>query len=364
MSHRSRLWKQAPALCAALVFSTLAFAQHYNQTNLVSNLSGTAKNQDMHLKNPWGLTRGSTTPWWVSNNGDGTATLYDGQGNPIPNRVFNVPAPPNSSSTSTPTGVVFNGTSDFTVAPKLPALFIFVTEDGTISGWNPNVNPTDAVLKVNNSPRAVYKGVTLSEANGRHFLYVTNFRSGRVEVYDTGFQPVHMSEEAFDDDHLPHGYAPFGIQAVGKNIIVTFAKQDAQRHDDVAGPGRGFVDVFSPTGRLLARLQHGPWLNSPWGIALAPGEFGEFSHSLLIGNFGGGNIAAFNPVTGEFLGNVQNPDNTILHIDGLWALQFGNNASAGPSNTLFFTAGIDDEADGLFGTITPIPAELAEEDEP
>jgi uncharacterized protein (TIGR03118 family) len=364
MSHRSRLWKQAPALCAALVFSTLAFAQHYNQTNLVSNLSGTAKNQDMHLKNPWGLTRGSTTPWWVSNNGDGTATLYDGQGNPIPNRVFNVPAPPNSSSSSTPTGVVFNGTSDFTVAPKLPALFIFVTEDGTISGWNPNVNPTDAVLKVNNSPRAVYKGVTLGEANGRHFLYVTNFRSGRVEVYDTGFQPVHMSEEAFDDDHLPHGYAPFGIQAVGKNIIVTFAKQDAQRHDDVAGPGRGFVDVFSPTGRLLARLQHGPWLNSPWGIALAPGEFGEFSHSLLIGNFGGGNIAAFNPVTGEFLGNVQNPDNTILHIDGLWALQFGNNASAGPSNTLFFTAGIDDEADGLFGTITPIPAELAEEDEP
>lgn len=364
MSHSSRLWKCAATSVASLILCTAAFAQHYTQTNLVSDLSGTAKNMDAHLKNPWGLTRGLTTPWWVANNGDGTSTLYDGQGNPIPNRVFDVPPPKGSSNPSTPTGVVFNGTMDFTVAPMQPALFIFVTEDGTISGWNPNVNPTTAILKVNNSPRAVYKGATLSEAFGKHFLYVTNFRSGRVEVYDTKFHLAHEFDNRFQDNRIPHGYAPFGIQALGRNIFVTYAKQDATHHDDVAGPGNGFVDVFSPGGQLLARLEHGPWMNSPWGVAMAPGDFGEFSHSLLIGNFGGGNIAAFNPVNGNFLGNVLNPDNSTLHIDGLWSLQFGNNAAAGASNTLFFTAGINGEADGLFGTITPVATELSEEDEP
>jgi uncharacterized protein (TIGR03118 family) len=363
MTRYTRFLK--PTLVAfALLLPTLTFAQHYTQTNLVSNISGMAASTDPHLKNPWGLARGAATPFWAANNGDGTSTLYTGLGQIIP-RVFTVPAPPDKPGTSTPTGVVFNGTTDFAASPGNPSIFIFVTEDGTISGWNPtNPDPSAAVIKVDNSKKgAVYKGATMSQVGGRHFLYVANFHSGRIEVYDAKFNRVHLSEELFDDDRLPHGFAPFNVQAIGKNIYVMYAKQDAEKKDEVGGPGLGFVDVFSPAGKLRARLQHTAWLNAPWGVALAPGEFGEFSHALLVGNFQGKNIAAFNPVTGKFIGNMHNPDGTVLKIDGLWALSFGNGTVAS-ATTLFFTAGINDEADGLFGSLTPVPAELNEEDEP
>jgi len=371
----SFLPKTARSLAISLLFSTLAFAQHYNETKLVSDIPGEAAVTDPNLVNAWGLARSAGSPWWVANNGTGTSTLYNGSGVPQPQPsptnpaavplVVTVPPPKDGTGPATPTGAVFNGTQDFAIAPTKPAIFIFVTEDGTISGWNPGVDPKNAKLVVDKSKYgAVYKGATISEHRGQHYLYVTNFHAGRIEVYDAYFNRVQLHDDAFRDRYIPYGYAPFNIQAIGRNLFVTYAKQDAEKHDDVAGPGFGFVDVFSPSGKLRARLDHGPWLNSPWGVAMAPGEFGEFSHSLLIGNFGSGQIAAYNPVTGRFQGLFLNPDGSDLSINGLWALSFGNNGGAGPSNTLFFSAGLNDEADGLFGTLTPIATELNEEDEP
>ncbi len=363
MSFVRARFVHAILLSLAAFLSTSAFAQHYQETNLISDLSGKAPVVDPRLKNPWGLARSASSFWWVARNGDGTAATYNGQGQLGPLAVT-VPAPPGQSGPSAPTGTVFNGSSGFAVTPGNPGIFIFVTEDGTISAWNPNVNPANAVLKVNNGPHAVYKGATISELGGKRFLYVANFRSGQIEIYDTNFQRIRFGEEAFDDDRIPRGFAPFNVQAVGANLYVTYAKQDPQKHDDVQGPGFGFVDVFSPNGRLLARLEHGRWMNAPWGIVLTPADFGEFSHAILIGNFGDGTIAAFNPVTGRFMGNVLNPDGSVLKIEGLWALAFGNDANAGSALSLFFTAGINDEKDGLFGTLTPVPAERNEEDEP
>jgi uncharacterized protein (TIGR03118 family) len=363
------------SLAISLLLSTFALAQHYTQTNLVSDIAGMATTTDPNLKNPWGLARSSGSPWWVSNNNSGTSTLYNGAGVPQPQPtpanptavplVVTIPPQMGGTGPAAPTGTIFNGTTGFAVAAGKPAIFIFVTEDGTISGWNPGVDPLNAKLVVDNSKKgAVYKGATLSEFHGAHYLYVTNFRDARIEVYDANFHPVKLSEDRFDDDHIPYGFAPFNIQAIGGNIFVTYAKQNAEKHDDVPGAGLGFVDVFSSSGKLRARFEHGDWLNAPWGVALAPGDFGEFSHSLLVGNFGSGWIAAYNPVTGKFRGFFKNPDNSLVTIDGLWALSFGNNGGAGSSNTLFFSAGINNEADGLFGTLTPVTTELNEEDEP
>ncbi|PYT47719.1 MAG: TIGR03118 family protein [Acidobacteria bacterium] len=350
---------------AALLLPVLARAQHYKQTNLVSNLASisTPNPPDPNLKNPWGLTRSpGGSPWWVSNNNSGTSTLYNGTGGAIPiNGTGNVTVPPPNGSPagtqSTPTGVVFNGSpTDFLVAPGKSAHFIFATEDGTIAGWNGGQN---AVLVVDNSDNgsangAVYKGATSGEINGNKFLYVTNFRSARVEVYDTNFKRVRLGEEAFEAEEIPHGFAPFNIQNIGGTLFVTYAKQDAARHDDVAGDGLGFVEIFTPAGRHIGHLQHGPWFNSPWGVVWTTRDFGEFSNAILVGNFGSGKIAAFNGFTYKFLGFVKNPDDSILTIDGLWSLTFGNDGTAGPANTLFFTAGINGEQDGLFGTITPV----------
>src|SRR5437016_9000586 len=333
-------------------------AQHYKQTNLVSNIAGRAPVQDSNLKNPWGLTRSSGSPWWVGNNNSGTSTLYGGKGNIVP-LVVTVP-PPNGSpagTPSTPTGVLFNGSpTDFLVAPGKSAHFIFVTEDGTISGWNSGQN---AVLVVDNSGNgspngAVYKGATSGEINGNKFLYVTNFRNARVEVYDTNFKRVFLGDDAFEAEGVPDGFAPFNIQNIGGTLFVTYAKQDAARHDDVAGDGLGLVEIFTPAGRHIGNLQHGSWFNSPWGVVWTTRDFGEFSNAILVGNFGSGKIAAFNGFTYKFMGFVKNPDDSIMIIDGLWSLTFGNDGTAGPANTLFFSAGINGEQDGLFGTITPV----------
>src|SRR2546422_379012 len=350
-------------------------AQHYKQTNLVSNIAGRAPVQDSNLKNPWGLTRSSGSPWWVGNNNSGTSTLYTGTGAIIPiNGTGTVTVPPPNGSPagtqSTPTGVVFNGSpTDFLVAPGKSAHFIFATEDGTISGWNSGQN---AVLVVDNSDNgsangAVYKGMTSGEIDGHRFLYVTNFRKARVEVYDTNFMPKRLGDDAFDPDgdeghghddrggeRIPRGFAPFNIQNIGGTLFVTYAKQNAARHDDVAGDGLGFVEIFTTSGKHIGHLQHGAWLNSPWGVVWTTRDFGEFSNAILVGNFGSGRIAAFNGFTYKFLGFVKNPDDSILTIDGLWSLTFGNDANAGLANTLFFTAGINGEQDGLFGTITPV----------
>src|SRR5882762_7764855 len=282
-------------------------AQHYTQKNLVSDLlqpsnaDGSKVLVDPNLKNPWGLTHSSTTParpgspWWVGNNNSGTSTLYDGNGNIIP-LVVTVPAPKGSpaGTLSTPTGVVFNGSpTDFPVAPGKQAIFIFATEDGTISGWNPMVNVTNAILKVDNSDKgsansAVYKGMTSGEIDGKKFLYVANFRSARVEVYDTNFQRVHLGEDAFEDERIREGFAPFNVQNIGGSLFVTYAKQDGPRHDPVGGDGLGFVDIFSTKGEFQGRLEHGDWFNAPWGVVWTPRDFGEFSNTILVGNFRSG----------------------------------------------------------------------------
>src|ERR1700682_860434 len=339
-------------------------AQHYKQTNLVSNLASitTPNPPDPNLKNPWGLTRSSTSPWWVANNNSGTSTLYTGTGALIPiNGTGTVTVPPPNGSPagtlSTPTGVVFNGSpTDFLVAPGKSAHFIFATEDGTISGWNGGQN---AVLVVDNSDNgsangAVYKGATSAEINGHRFFYVTNFRSAKVEVYDTTFKRVRLDEDAFEAEGVPRGFAPFNVQNIGGTLLVTYAKQDAPRHDPVGGDGLGFVEIFTPSGKHIGHLEHGDWLNAPWGLVWTTRDFGEFSNAILVGNFRSGWIAAFNGFTHKFIGFLRNKDNSLVTIDGLWSLTFGNDATAGPANTLFFTAGINNENDGLFGTLTPL----------
>ncbi|HTC93100.1 MAG TPA: TIGR03118 family protein [Terriglobales bacterium] len=361
----------------AIVLSTLVFGQHYTETDLVSDVPGAPGQTpiiDPNLQNPWGLVSSPTSPWWVSNNNSGTSTLYsiDAAGVvhivPInaPKDLVAVPNAPSQPAPGTPTGIMFNGSNDFQLTPGNPAAFIFVTEDGTVQGWAGG--PT-ATIKVDHSQvpdaanGAVYKGATIAEIDGNKFILAANFRSGRVDVFDTNFKQVKISEEAFDDDRIPRDFAPFNVQAIGPNIYVTYAKQDAPKHDPVGGTGFGFVAVFNSHGRMLTHLQHGPWFNAPWGVVLTTEHFGEFSHTLLVGNFRGGTIAAFNPLTGRFLGNVLKADGTTLTIDGLWALRFGNDHSAGPATTLFFTAGINGEKDGLFGTLTPVAPELREDDE-
>ena len=262
--------------------------------------------------------------------------------------------------------VISNGVG----GPSGPAFFLFATEDGTISGWNPAVNllpggnppSPNAVLEVDNSDKgsqngAVYKGMTSGEIEGKRFLYVAASNQPQVEVYNTNFQRVRFEEDAFDDDTIPVGFAPFNIQNIGGSLFVTYAKQDALRHDPVAGAGLGFVGIFSTTGKLEGRLEGGDWFNAPWGVVWTPRDFGEFSNTILVGNFRSGWIAAFNGFTKKFIGFVLNPDNSRVFIDGIWSLTFGNNGAAGSSTTLWFTAGPNNETDGLFGTLTPVPAE-------
>jgi uncharacterized protein (TIGR03118 family) len=353
-------------LCPAL-----AFGQHYTQTNLVSN-TGAAPVTDSNLRNAWGLVHGAATPWWISNNATGTSTLYNVSTTPttVPPLVVTVPNAPSGMAPGRPTAVMFNGSpTDFLLAPNRPALFIWATEDGTISGWNPGVNATNAVIKVDNSQKpksdrgAVYKGATIAEIRGHKYILAANFRSGEIDVFDTNFTQLDVSKHMFRDQKLPKGFAPFNIQGIGPNVYITYAKQDEDKEDDVAGDGLGYVDVFTPDGELLLRLDHGKFLNAPWGVTLAPAFFGEFSHAVIVGNFGDGTIAAFNPVSGEFLGNMLTPSGAKLAIDGLWGLAFGNGGASGPGNTLFFTAGPNDETDGLFGSLTPVASELNENDE-
>src|SRR5712664_2041503 len=387
-------WTKLSALALAVLFlPTRTPAQHYTQKNLISDIPGMAAHTDPNLKNPWGITRSpGGSPWWIANNNSGTSTLEDGAGNPINIFVeangstsnFVVVPPPGFAAPGTqsaPTGIVFNGSpTDFLLnkgkpAGK-PALFIFSTEDGTISGWNPGANvaagakppSVNAVLEVDNSDKgsknsAVYKGMTSGEVDGKKFLYVANFRSARVEVYDTNFQRVHLDEDAFDDEHIREGFAPFNVQNIGGSLFVTYAKQDGARHDPVGGEGLGFVDIFSTKGEFQGRLEHGDWFNAPWGVVWTPRDFGEFSNTILVGNFRSGWIAAFNGFTKKFIGFVRNPDDSLVTIGGLWSLTFGNNGGAGSSDTLFFTAGGADELHGLFGTLTPVAAELGEGDE-
>jgi len=337
----------------------------YAQTNLVSDIPGLAAHTDANLKNPWGTSVGPGSPIWVSDNHAGVTTLYDGAGNPQP-RVVGIPAPPSAGqgAVGAPTGQAFNtfdpASQDFVISKNGssgPAFFLFATEDGTIAGWNPNVDPAQAVIAVDRSTAtdsasdvgALYKGLALVTTPGGKFIYASNFRFGTVDVFDSHFNLVN----SFSDPTVPTGFAPFGIHNIGGKLYVTYAKQGPGKEDDAARPGNGFVDVFAPNGDLLQRLVSGGKLDSPWAVTLAPATFGAFGGDILVGNFGNGRINAYDPTTGEFQGELSSPGGGPITIDGLWGLRFAPATPGATANTMFFTAGLNDEADGLFGTIVP-----------
>ena len=337
----------------------------YLQTNLVSDVPGLAAHTDPNLKNPWGTSVGPGSPIWVSDNHAGVTTLYDGAGNPQP-RVVAIPAPPSAGNEAVgaPTGQAFNtfdpSSSDFVISKNGvsgPAFFVFATEDGTIAGWNPNVDNRHAVIAVDRSNAtdsagdvgANYKGLALVTTPKGKFIYATSFRFGTVDVFDSNFNLVN----SFTDPTVPAGFAPFGIHNIGGNLYVTFAKQGPGKADDDARPGNGFVDVFAPNGDLLQRLVSRGKLDSPWAVTLAPPTFGAFGGDILVGNFGNGRINAYDPTSGEFQGELKRPGGGPVAIDGLWGLRFAPATPGAGPNTLFFTAGLNDEADGLFGTILP-----------
>ena len=337
----------------------------YAQTNLVSDIPGLAAHTDANLKNPWGTSVGPGSPIWVSDNHAGVTTLYDGAGNAKP-LVVGIPAPPSAGqgAVGAPTGQAFNtfdpASQDFVISKNGssgPAFFLFATEDGTIAGWNPNVDPARAVIAVDRSTAtdsagdvgALYKGLALVTTPGGKFIYASNFRFGTVDVFDSHFNLVN----SFSDPTVPTGFAPFGIHNIGGKLYVTYAKQGPGKEDDAARPGNGFVDVFAPNGDLLQRLVSGGKLDSPWAVTLAPATFGAFGGAILVGNFGNGRINAYDPTTGEFQGELSSPGGGPITIDGLWGLRFAPATPGATANTMFFTAGLNDEADGLFGTIVP-----------
>jgi uncharacterized protein (TIGR03118 family) len=331
----------------------------YVQHNLVSDLPGLAARTDPLLGNPWGIASDPNGPFRIVVNHAGVAAPYDGNGLPASGVVMIAP-PAGGTSPAAPTGVVFNGTPDFLVGPGLPAHFIYATEDGTIVGWNSGAH---TVLKADHSASgAVYKGLTLGSSGGKNYLYAADFHTGQVEVFDANFSPATLPG-SFSDPALPAGFAPFNIQNVGGQLYVTYALQDAAKHDDVSGPGNGYVNVFDTSGQLIRRFVSDGPLNSPWGVALAPAGFGGFGGALLIGNFGDGRINAFNPATGEWLGPLEDASGKAIWIDGLWGLTFGNGKEGGDSHTLYFTAGIAGsgsvEDHGLFGSIAPVTTAIA-----
>ena len=345
-------------LAALIAVAQPAAAQFYTQHNLLSDGAVPADLIDPNLVNARGLVSSPTSPWWISDNGTGHSTIYRVDTGTIP---LIVTVPGAMGEQSAPTGVVFNGGAGFVVnngAGTGPARFIFASEDGTISGFR----GVPVVVAVDNSPSgAVYKGVAIDNPTAGRFLYATNFHAGTVDVFDQDFNPVHIPG-AFTDSTLPAGYAPFGIQNIGGTIYVTYALQDADKHDDVRGEGHGFVNAFDTAGNLIRRVASKGQLNSPWGLALAPADFGFFSDDLLVGNFGNGHIHAFDPAKlngrGEFQhrGPLHAADGPPIEIEGLWALAFGKGALAnGPTNTLFFTAGPFDEQHGLFGSLVVSP---------
>src|SRR5262249_24174133 len=349
--HRIRrlLWL-ALSFMLLLCFAPNATAQHYHQTNLVSDIPGLATFTDANLANPWGVAHSASSPWWVADNVTGVSTVYNGSGQPFPTNsplVVEIPTREGGTGHGMPTGIVFNGSSDFELAPGQPARFIFVTLDGTISGWNQAVDPSHAIRKVNKPGSAIYTGLALGSRAGANYLYVANFHAGTVDVFDTHFSPVTLPSGAFTDPGLPPDFAPFNVQNINGNLFVAFAKQDEDKEDEVEGPGLGFVDSFDTNGHLRMRLKSGRWFNAPWGVVLAPDHFGKFSNDLLVGNLGSGQIAAFDTKHGKFQGLLKGDHGAPIEIEGLWGLGFGNGGTAGPTNTLFFAAGIEDETHGL-----------------
>jgi uncharacterized protein (TIGR03118 family) len=349
----SRTTRAAATLLGLMIMAPAARAAtaSFQQTDLVSDGTVPAVTTDTNLKNPWGLAQGPG-PFWIANQVTFTSTLYDGAGTPQPAGSPLVVSIPQSRATPPygPTGVVFNGGTDFSITSgqnTAPALFIFAGLDGSLTGWNPGVDPTNAITAKDNSASAIYTGLTLS---GSH-LYAVNRMSGTVDVKGADFNPATVSGSFVDPD--TQGLQPFNVRELGGKIYVTYSIPGGD--PDTAEEGSGAVSVFDTEGNLLQHLISGGHLASPWGLAIAPENFGDFGGALLVGNFNEqGHINAYNPDTGAFLGTLSDADGKPLENDELWSLQFGNGSAGADPNTLFFTAGINDEAGGLFGKIEAV----------
>jgi uncharacterized protein (TIGR03118 family) len=354
--YRAGWWSLTTALALvpgpaqANYFNFENSSETYLQTNLVSDLAGVAQLQDTNLVNPWGISFSATSPFWISDNGSGLSTLYavtnNAGGSPqVTKQGLQVAIP----GEGVPTGQLFNDTGAFN-----GDIFIFAGEDGTISGWRGALGSTAELLV--SRTNAVYKGITLVTNTGTPLLLLANFREGTVDVYDTNLDLIQLA-----DSRAPAGYAPFNVKNLDGLVVVTFAKQDAEKHDDVPGDGDGLIDIFNPWTGKFHRFATGTdagghlkAINSPWGIAVAPRGFGKHGDQLLIGNFGSGTIMAFG-IFGDFRGFLEDSNFHPIAIDGLWGLEFGNGGKAGVPDSLYFTAGLNGEADGLFGSIVPAP---------
>lgn len=359
--RRSTAWRLVVvALIALLSVSGIAAAamrpspnrhsgQRFEQRNLVSDLAGRARVMDPNLVNAWGIAAAPNGPLWVADNGSDLSTVYSGGANGDAPRIEPIVV---RIADGAPTGVVYNGSNRFVIpGTNAPARFIFDSEAGTLTAWSPTAAPTDqARMVARGGDNAVYKGLAIAQTRHGQLLYATDFHNGRVDVFNSSFRPVQLGGRAFTDRSLPSDFAPFNAQTIGNRIVVTYAKQDAQRHDDAAGPGNGFVDVYTTSGHLVRRLVSQGALNSPWGLAMAPRGFGAFGGDLLVGNFGDGRINAFNPRSGQFVGTLRNRQRQPITIDGLWSLRF-DHGSFGTRGGLTFSAGPDSEAHGLLGEI-------------
>jgi uncharacterized protein (TIGR03118 family) len=355
-----------PVRCALISLCTLAtsHAAHaqYIQTNLVSDQAGMAAHTDPNLLNAWGIVFNPTGPVWVANNHSGTSTLYDGSGTPQ-SLIVNIPTPA-ASTGGAATGIVFNPTTNFNVtngSQSAASKFIWATEDGTLAAWAPTVgasNPsTQSFITANRNVGAIYKGLTMVSPAAGTRLAVTDFHNNRVDVFNNDFSFNATASTAFVDPTIPAGYAPFNAKAINNKVYVTYAKQDATAEDDVPGAGFGYLSVFNPDGTFDHRIASQGALDAPWGLALAPANFGAYSNALLVGNFGDGHINAYNPTTNAFLGTLMGPNNQPLIIDGLWGLEFGNGVLNQATNTLYFAAGPGGEMHGLYGSIAvPSPS--------
>ncbi|MBS0580099.1 MAG: TIGR03118 family protein [Proteobacteria bacterium] len=348
---------------AKSVTLTVNAATAFVAKDLVADTASGTVTVDANLVNPWGIAFGPG-PAWVANNHSETSTLYDGAGVPQPAGgplVVNLPAGA-AGVTFDPTGIVFNSTADFVVSAagkSAAALFIYVGEGGMLAGWSNAVDASNAIVMYADAGGAVYKGVALANNGSGNFLYATDFHNNKVDVFDTHFtkQPSTDTTFGFKDPALPAGYAPFGIQALktgaggAVQIYVTYAQQQApDNHDNANGPGLGLVDVYDTNGVLLKTLVKGGHLNAPWGMALAPADFGTLSSVLLVGNFGDGTINGYDPSSGQFMGTLSTA-NGVFSSPGLWGIAFGNDADNQPHNTLFFAAGPNDEANGSYGRV-------------
>jgi uncharacterized protein (TIGR03118 family) len=363
VSSECSKWSWIAATMGTLVLTNLA--DGYLATNLVSDQPGVAVQTDSDLKNSWGIAFNPAGFAWVANNHIGKSTLYDGIGNKN-SLIVGIPDATGTVGAGAATGIVFSGGSDFVVTqgPDTgPARFIFASEDGVISAWAPNVpSPPPATVAhvVANPPNnnAIYKGLALGTSGGNDFLYATDFHNGRIDVYNSSFGFTSLAGN-FTDPNIPAGFAPFGIQNISGQLFVTYAKQDDAAEDDVSGLGNGFVDIYDTSGNLVKRLISQGALNSPWGLAKAPANFGAFSNDLLVGNFGDGLIHAYDPSTGAPLGTLSDNNSVPIAKEGLWALQFGNGLLSQPTNTLFFSSGPGVEEHGVYGRIDVVPEPIS-----